>query len=133
MSTSRRRNRSPSKRNLSSIDRRDDRDLGNDGRNDNKEGDDGLTITPDEIDEIIVKWHQAKEEAGYLREKETKYKKLLNRVMDLTGGDVIKGKDYKVVRRFQKRKCLVRDNIPKEIYEKYCTVKEIRMLYLKEL
>jgi hypothetical protein len=114
---SEKRPQSPSRRRLSSVERKDE----------------GLSISPDEIDEIIVKWYQARKETKELEEKERRYKLILNKVLDLTGGDVIKGRDLQVIRRVQKRRFLLKANVPAEIYERYSTVKNVQSLHIREL
>lgn len=109
--------RSPSKLRLSTIQKNQNNDI---------------SITPDEIDEIIMKWYDVKIESKKLNEKEKKYKDIIQRIMDLTNNNVIKGKDLSVIRKFQKRKFISRENLPSDIFNEYSIEKSISMMYIKE-
>ena len=56
-----------------------------------------LTITPNEIDEIIVRWAETKRLSKELSEKEEKYKKIIKKIMTLMDTDIIKGKDFREI------------------------------------
>jgi hypothetical protein len=109
--------RSPSRRRVSSIEKTENEQL---------------NINPEEIDEILINWFESKQRSRELAEKERRYKQLIQRIMNLTNSDVIKGKDLQVTRQVQKRRFLLKENMPSDIYDKYSTTREISMLYLRE-
>jgi hypothetical protein len=113
-----RKGRSPSKRRLSSID---------------KDDDDELTINPKEIDELITSWYEAKTRRKELELKESKYKRMIHKILNLTGHDAIKGRDLMVTRKHQKRRIITKNLLPADIFAKYARTTEISFLYLKEL
>ncbi len=68
-----------------------------------------------------------------LEEKERRYKRMLNKILDLTKSDALKGKDLQVTRRIQRRRMISKNLVPAEVFEKYARVQEISALYIKEL
>ena len=111
--------RSPSRRRMSSIEKKND--------------DDELTIDPSEIDQLITSWYEAKNQMKELTEKERRYKRMLNKILDLTGGDAIKGRDLQVTRRIQKRRFISKNLVPEDVFDRYAKTIEISALYIKEL
>lgn len=111
------RGRSPSKRRPSSV------------TDDNEK----LTITNQELDDLIVSWNDVRNEMKSLRDKERKYKQLITRVMSVTRADVIKGRDLQVIKKIQTRKTVSSRDLPIDIFEKYSNVKEIPVFYIREL
>jgi len=91
-----------------------------------------VKFTPDEIDSIIKKWNETKNEAKRLRENEEKYKLVLGKIMDNYNTDIIKGSSLKVSRYQLSRKFLLKENIPKDIYDKYSTSRNITCFRLSK-
>lgn len=108
--------KSPSKRRVSSV-----------------EVDKKLNISIEEIDETIEKWSEVKEKIRILKEKEEKYKKIISKIMEVTNSDIIKGNDHKVIKVTRSQNMLLKQNIPKEIYDKYSIKKEVSFFYVKEI
>ncbi len=90
-----------------------------------------LDITPNEIDDIIVAWDKVRHQAKELVEQEKKYKRIITRLLDITNTDSIKGKELQVYRIHQKRRMLLKKNVPTDVYDKYSTSKEIEMIYIR--
>lgn len=109
--------RSPSRRRISSI-------HDNEGK---------TKMTSKEIDETIVKWKYAKDQLAYYKAKESKYKQIVSKIMDVTGADVISGKDLTVTRKVQNRRFISKALLPKDIFESYSKVREIPYYYIKEI
>lgn len=98
-----------------------------------KRDDDSLTITPDEIDEIISLWYDAKQKSKELEAKESEYRSLIMKVLDLTQSDAIKGKTLMVQRRTQKRRMVSKSVLPPDIFERYAKTQEISFITIKKL
>jgi hypothetical protein len=67
---------------------------------------------------MITLWHDTKE-------------KLRGRVMDLANGDAIKGRDFQVTRRVQRRRFVSRQLLPQEVFDRYARTQEVTMFYLR--
>lgn len=113
--------RSPSRRRVSSIRK---------GEDDPDE--DPLSITPSEIDELIERWNTAREQSRELAKKEKKYRRLMEKIMDITGAQIIKGKELQVTRTTQNRRTISREDLPPDIFQQYSKVKTVDMYYIRE-
>lgn len=113
--------RSPSRRRVSSIRK---------GEDDPDE--DRLSITPSEIDELIERWNTAREQSRDLAKKEKKYRRLMEKIMDITGAQIIKGKELQVTRTTQNRRTISRADLPADIFQQYSKVKTVDMYYIRE-
>jgi regulator of sirC expression with transglutaminase-like and TPR domain len=113
----RRRGRSPSKRRISSIDKKDGE----------------LSLNPDEIDDLITNWHDTKADIKELEVKEKRYKLLIHKLLDVTGSDAIKGKDLQVTRNSYKKILISKQMLPEDIFEKYSEEREIVCLRVKNI
>ena len=113
--------RSPSRRRVSSIRK---------GEDDPDE--DRLSITPSEIDELIERWNTAREQSRDLAKKEKKYRRLMEKIMDITGAQIIKGKELQVTRTTQNRRTISGADLPPDIFQQYSKVKTVDMYYIRE-
>ncbi len=109
--------RSPARRRLSSI----------------QDSKGGNSMTSKEIDETIVKWKYAKDQLAYYKAKESKYKQIISKIMDITSADVISGKDLTVTRKTQNRRFISKAMLPADIFDSYSKVREIPYFYIKEI
>jgi len=109
---------SPSRRKVSSIEKKDD---------------DELTVNPTEIDELITNWYEVKNKIKELEEKEQRYKKLIHKLLDVTGSDAIKGKELMVKLSIQKRRFISKNLVPESIFNQYAKTQEIKFLTIKEI
>jgi len=115
--------RSPSRRRVSSI-RKEHRE--------NDPDEDPLSITPSEIDELIERWNTSREQSRELAKKEKKYRRLMEKIMDITGAQIIKGKELQVTRTTQNRRTISRADLPSDIFQQYSKLKTVDMYYIRE-
>lgn len=84
-----------------------------------------IKISPTDIDHIINKWNETKKEIKRLDEINEKYRMVIDKIMDTYETDKIKGTNLKISRYDIKRRFLTKENVPREIYDKYAIQKTI--------
>lgn len=72
-----------------------------------------------ELDILLEKWSNAKSKAKELEDKCEKYKKLVEKIMDKNNKSVISSSNYTVTKREMTKTSLSKQNVPKDIWEKY--------------
>jgi hypothetical protein len=78
-----------------------------------------MDYSTDDIDTLLEKWHDTKEQISILEKKLEKYKKYAERIMDNEDKDEINNSNYSLTRRNMSRTTLSKDDIPKDIWNKY--------------
>jgi hypothetical protein len=72
-----------------------------------------------DIDTLLDKWYDTKEQIGILEKKLEKYKKYAERIMDNEDKDELSNFNYKLTRRNMSRTTLSKEDMPKDIWNKY--------------
>ena len=72
-----------------------------------------------DIDTILEKWDSAKKEKSKLEKECEMYKKAVERYMNKKEKNIVLGKIYKITRRSNTRQQLSKQNVPKEIWDRY--------------
>ncbi len=78
-------------------------------------------LSESELDKLLDKWYETKQEILQLEKKAEKYKKCCEKIMNKEGNDTISTKDYKLTRNMITRTALSRQSVPNEIWLKYST------------
>lgn len=86
-----------------------------------------------DLDTLFKEWYNLKKNLSKLQEREEDIKKMVNKIMKIEKTSKLEGDDFKVEKRYQKRKLISRKDLPEDIFDKYCKEKEIEILYLKKL
>jgi len=73
----------------------------------------------DDINTLLEKWNDTKEQISLLEKKLEKYKKYAERIMDNEDKDEIINSYYSLTRRNMSRMTLSKDDMPKDIWIKY--------------
>ena len=72
-----------------------------------------------DIDTLLEKYNDAKEQISILEKKLEKYKKYAEHIMDNEDKDEISNLKFSLTRRNMSRTTLSKDDIPKDIWNKY--------------
>lgn len=84
-----------------------------------------------DINTILEKWNDAKEQKVEYEKKCDLYKDAIERYMDKKDTDSINAKYYTVTRRSNTRQILSKASTPPEIWERYATRFTYKSYYLK--
>ena len=84
------------------------------------------------IDDILEKWEECKNQASYYEKESEKYKKAVQDYMTKKDKNTISGKIYTVSRRNNTREQLSKNNIPIELWQKYCNRFSYMSYHLKK-
>ena len=72
-----------------------------------------------DIDMLLENWYIAKQELSVLEKKIEKYKKYAEMIMDGEDENCLSNSRYTLSRREMNRTILAKDNVPKDIWNKY--------------
>jgi len=78
-----------------------------------------MDYSTDDVDTLLEKWHDTKEQISILEKRLEKYKKYAERIMDNEDKDEINNSNYSLTRRNMSRTTLSKDDLPKDIWNKY--------------
>lgn len=78
-----------------------------------------MNHTKDDIDNLLEKWHAAKQEISLLEKKCEKYKKYSELIMSQKNTDSLSNTNYSLTKREMNRTILAKDDVPTEIWNKY--------------
>lgn len=84
------------------------------------------------IDTLLEKWDFAKKEKSVLEKDCERYKDAIERYMNKKDKDIISGENFIVSRRTNTRHQLSKQNVPPEIWERYCTRYMYKSYHLKK-
>jgi hypothetical protein len=84
------------------------------------------------IDTLLEKWDSAKKEKSMLEKDCERYKDAIERYMNKKDKDIISGENFIVSRRTNTRQQLSKQNVPPEIWERYCTRYTYKSYHLKK-
>ena len=85
-----------------------------------------------EIDILLEKWFEAKQELSTLEKKIDKYKKYADRLMNDNKVDFISNHYYTLTKKDMSRNSLLKDDVPPEIWNKFCRKINYPMFVLKK-
>jgi hypothetical protein len=72
-----------------------------------------------DIEELLERWKEAKDEIADLENKCDKYKRAVEKIMNSEDTNKLSAKNICVTRRILNRESLSKKDIPKDIWEKY--------------
>jgi hypothetical protein len=72
-----------------------------------------------DIDMLLENWYTAKQELSVLEKKIEKYKKYADMVMDKEDENCLANSRYTLSRREMNRTILAKDDVPRDIWNKY--------------
>lgn len=84
------------------------------------------------IDTLLEKWDSAKKEKSMLEKDCERYKDAIERYMNKKDKDIISGENFIVSRRTNTRQQLSKQNVPPELWERYCTRYTYKSYHLKK-
>ena len=88
--------------------------------------------TSDDITNLLNHWMSTKNQIAELELSLTKYKKLATKIMSKTDTDTIHSDDYILKKRTLTKKTLSKDDVPKEIWERYAKTTTYPAYYLSK-
>jgi hypothetical protein len=91
-----------------------------------------MSYTSKDINDLLENWHDTKQEIAALEKKCDKYKKLAEKIMIVTGDSKIESSSYSLSKRKMTRYQLTKQNVPKEIWDKYSVEISYPSYYLKQ-
>jgi|TARA_Y100000310_G_C20081643_1_gene534115 hypothetical protein len=92
----------------------------------------GKDITSQELENLLMKWHNIKQEIKELEKKEEKFKRILSDIMLDRDTDVLKSGEWKVTKRSQNIPRLLKKDVPAEVWNRYSTVTSFDAYYLSK-
>ena len=88
--------------------------------------------TSDDITNLLNHWMSTKNQIAELELSLAKYKKLATKIMSKTDTDTIQSDDYILKKRTLTKKTLSKDDVPKEIWERYAKTTTYPAYYLSK-
>lgn len=73
----------------------------------------------DDVDILLNKWNETKEQISELEKKLEKYKRYAEKIMNETRSDELSNEIYVLTRRDMSRNTLSKDDVPSEIWTRY--------------
>lgn len=90
-------------------------------------------ISEKDIEDLLEKWHQAKQSISELETKCDKYKKLAEKILTTSGTSSISSSGYKLSKKNMSRETLAKKDVPNEVWNKYSRKVQYSAYYLTEL
>jgi hypothetical protein len=90
------------------------------------------SISANDIEILLIKWHDAKEKIAELQKRVEKYKKLADKIMDVKGEDVVVTNDFTLRRRDMTRTTITKQDVPSDIWNEYCHKCTFKTYYLTQ-
>ena len=91
-----------------------------------------MNYTEDDIDNLLEKWHDAKEQISALEKKCEKYKKYSDLIMTHKNTDNLSNDNYTLTKRDMNRTILSKDDVPKDVWNKYSKSISYPMFIIKK-
>lgn len=85
------------------------------------------------VDTILEKWNDSKKNKTKYEKECESYKKAVERYMNKKHVDTLNGKHYKVSRRYNTRKQLIKNDVPADIWERYSTRISYNSYHMSEI
>jgi hypothetical protein len=73
----------------------------------------------DDIETVLEKWYQTKQEIAMLQKKQDSYKKYIERRMNKNGEDRIHSSNYHIIRELRSRSGISKKLVPPEVWNRY--------------
>lgn len=86
----------------------------------------------DDIDNLLNKWYDAKQEISILEKKIEKYKKLAESIMDSKNTDNLSNSLYVLQRRDMNRTSIGKKDLPLELWNKYAKESFFNAFYISK-
>ena len=86
----------------------------------------------DDVDILLNKWYETKEQIIELEKKLEKYKRYSEKIMNETSSEELSNEIYVLNRRYMCRTTLSKDDIPSELWSKYSRNIKYPMYTLKK-
>jgi hypothetical protein len=90
-----------------------------------------MSYTDKDINDLLENWNDAKKEIAELEKKCDKYKRLAERIMIAQGGSKLESSSFSLSKRNMHRQQLTRQNVPKDIWDRYATEISYPSYFLK--
>jgi hypothetical protein len=90
-----------------------------------------MNYTNKDINDLLENWHDTKKEIAKLEKKCDKYKELAEKIMTSQGGSKLESSSFSLSKRNMNRRQITRQNIPKDIWDRYATEISYPSYFLK--
>ncbi len=90
-----------------------------------------MSYTDKDINDLLENWHDTKKEIAELEKKCDKYKRLAERIMIAQGSSKLESSLFSLSKRNMNRQQLTRQNVPKDIWDRYATEISYPSYFLK--
>jgi len=78
-----------------------------------------MDYTEEDIDTLLEKWYKIKQEIALLEKKCDKYKKYAEKIMNDQEVNLLSNQVYSLTKREMNRAVLLKEDIPRDIWNKY--------------
>ena len=89
--------------------------------------------TQEDIDNLFRLWHTDKEKIKELDSNIKRYKRLANKMLNYFQKEKLNNDDFILKRTKVNRETISKKQVPKDIWDKFCTKNQYYMLNLKEI
>lgn len=89
-------------------------------------------MSSQDIDTLLTKWFETKEEISALEKKLEKYKKAALKIMETNNTDKLSNNSFLLKKRDITKATLSKDGVPKDVWEKYSKKSTYSAFYLTE-
>ena len=86
----------------------------------------------EDIENLLSKWHEAKQEIAGLEKKIEKYKSIATNIMDKENVDILTSNNFVLNRKDQNRTTISRKDLPEEIWNTYCKELFYHVFYISK-
>ena len=86
----------------------------------------------DDIENLLSKWHEAKQEISILEKKIEKSKSIATNLMDKENIDTITSNNFVLNRREQNRMTIGKKDLPEDIWNRYCKELFYNVFYISK-
>lgn len=89
--------------------------------------------TNEDIENLLISWHNAKEEMAELNKKCDRYKKLAEKIMASKDVTSLSSSSFKVSQRNSSITTMAKKDVPSEVWNKYSKKTEFKAYYLSKV
>ena len=87
----------------------------------------------EDIDNLLTKWYETKEEIAILENKCIKYKKIADRIMNDNGQNTISNSKYTLQKKRISKSTLGKNDVPGDVWDKYSKRTSYDAFYISKI
>ena len=91
------------------------------------------SINNEDIDNLLSKWYETKEEIALLENKCIKYKKLADKIMNDSEKNTIANSKYSLQRKQISKSTLSKNDVPSDLWDKYSKRTSYSAFYISKI